>query len=84
MIERSRLVEAGRWSNVPKLHMCQNLHTCEHARIRSALGQVLFYWGGSSDAGIASKASHLDARQVRRCRRSRVAGPNNVIVTLRS
>jgi len=44
----------------------QNLHTCEQARIRSALGQVLFYLGGSSDAGIASKASHLDARQVRR------------------
>lgn len=46
----------------------QNLHTCEHARIRSALGQVLFYWGGSSEVGIASKASDLDARQVRRAK----------------
>ena len=43
-----------------------NLHTCEHMRIRSALDHALFYWIGSSEVGIASKASHLDARQVRR------------------
>ena len=67
MIERSWLVEAGRWSNVCQICKCaKSARTCEHARIRSALGQVLFYWGGSSDASIASKASHLDARQVRR------------------
>jgi hypothetical protein len=66
MIERSWLVEADVGQMCAKSAHVQNLHTCEHALIRSALGQVLFYWGGSSDAGIASKASHLDVRQVRR------------------
>ncbi len=63
MIEISWLVEADVGQMCAKSAHVQNLHTCEYARIRSALGQVLFYWGGSSDAG---KASHLDARQVRR------------------
>ena len=57
MIDRSWLVEAGLWSNVPNLHMCQ-ICTLASTRIRrSASDQALFYWGGSSDAGIASKAS---------------------------
>jgi hypothetical protein len=38
MIERSRLVE-GR----PSVRCVPNLRSCEHARIRSALNQALFY-----------------------------------------
>jgi hypothetical protein len=47
MIERSWLVEAGRWSNVCQI--CT--HASEHARIGSALNQV--YFTGEDFRGLA-------------------------------
>jgi len=64
MIERVRLVEVGRRSNVCQICTCAK---SAHVRARADQKRVrpgFILMGGSSDAGIAIKASHLDIRQV--------------------
>ncbi len=61
MIERSWLVEADVGQMCAKSAHVQNLHTCEHARIRNASDQGFILRGRILGVG---KASHLAARQV--------------------